>query len=220
MHPFFFGIKRLHLRIVECGKALFHRVGLTPARFDVLRTIYERDGDVAQKVLVEFFGVADSTMSRMLAGLEEKGFIERARASWDGRRKSIRLTPEGVRAYKGAIELGVEKKNGEDIAAAIVSGDWHNKTDGIVMRRRVEKMVDTLVVARRMLHDTSLVRYPWRNAHYLEMPGLALEHDVYGPMVPRPDRKPPPWERPLWELQLRAFGAFKDDLPEPFVCPG
>lgn len=220
MHPYFFGIERLHLRIVECSKALFKVFGLTPARFDILRTIHERDGDVPQHALVEFFGVADSTISRMLSGLEDKGFIVRTRASHDGRFKSIRLTPEGLAAYKGALRFGVSRLNADRIAASLVSGDWHAKADGIVMRRRVEKMTDKLVVARRLLHDPSLVRYPWRRAQYLDMPRLALEHDTHPAPVPRVGRKPAAWERPLWELQLYALGAFPDDPPEPFVCPG
>jgi len=70
--------------------------GLTPARFEVLRNIYERQGMCADQAWVrKALGVARSTLSRMLRALEKLGLIKREPSRWDKRTRNCILTLDG-----------------------------------------------------------------------------------------------------------------------------
>src|SRR4029079_19247651 len=94
MHPIFFGIKRVHLRVVAVTRKLLLGVQLTPARFDMLRIVglHEHWG-AAQSKIQYLLGVSAATVSRMLKSLEVLGFVVRKRMARDARCVLVPLTP-------------------------------------------------------------------------------------------------------------------------------
>ena len=76
MNVAFFGIKRVHLRVVHLTHALLRGKHLTPARFDLMR-IVELYGDetVPQASIQNLLGVSAPTVSRMLKSLQKLGFV-------------------------------------------------------------------------------------------------------------------------------------------------
>ena len=96
MDPLFSATKRAHWTCVRYGLRVLVKHGLTPARFEVLRNIYERQGMWADQAwLHEAFGVARSTMSRMLRVLEKLGLVTREASTCDRRTRKCVLTLEG-----------------------------------------------------------------------------------------------------------------------------
>lgn len=218
MHPLFFGIKKTHIRIVECGKAIMSRYapGLTPARFDLLRTVKGRGGDVPQAALVELLGVAHATVSRMIKGLEKSRFIRRYRESHDHRLKRVILTRRGKKILARALEVCVKWHNAHHMALAIANGDRHASPGSVAVWRRVERLTDLLVAARRILRDPSPLRYPWREGQYLDLPAAAFE---WNPPNHRPFRwspRPKPDAFATWEyFIMQRNKAFRQKINLP-----
>ena len=72
---------------------------MTPTRFAALCTI-ERDGPLTQGELANLEQVAPPTMSRVVAHLEEQGYIERTISPSDRRFVRIALSPGGRAALE------------------------------------------------------------------------------------------------------------------------
>ena len=104
MDPLFLSAKRAHWVCVRYGLPLLAKHGLTPARFEVLRNIYERPGMCADQSWVrKAMGVARATLSRMFRLLEKLGLMKRQRSVWDRRTLTCTLTDEGKRRVAGAL---------------------------------------------------------------------------------------------------------------------
>lgn len=104
MEPLFLSTKRSHWICVRYGLRLLVKHGLTPARFDVLRDLYERPGMWADQAwLRKVLGVARSTLSRMLRALEKLGLITREPSVWDRRTRKCSLTLEGRQRVAGVM---------------------------------------------------------------------------------------------------------------------
>ncbi len=69
---------------------------VTPQQAETLQLIAEK-GAVSTSQLAVILGIDPSTASRNLAGLEEKGYVQRKKGTEDGRQTDIRLTPKGKR---------------------------------------------------------------------------------------------------------------------------
>ena len=96
MHQVFFSVKRVHLRVVEIGKKLLKRFGLTPARFDLLRVVdAHHPRPVLQSKICALLGVSAATVSRMLISLEKLGFVEREESTTDARNLLVSLSDFG-----------------------------------------------------------------------------------------------------------------------------
>jgi len=67
---------------------------LTPEQWTVLVRLWERDGRTQNDLCDSTFRDRP-TMSRMIAGLEERGLVRRRVAEDDGRSRIVSLTPEG-----------------------------------------------------------------------------------------------------------------------------
>jgi DNA-binding MarR family transcriptional regulator len=105
MDPLFLATKRAHWICVRYGLPLLAKHGLTPARFDVLRNIYERPGMYADQAWVRrAMGVARSTLSRMFRALEKLGLMKRERSKTDRRTLTCTLTDEGKRRVAEALQ--------------------------------------------------------------------------------------------------------------------
>src|SRR5258708_18771814 len=69
---------------------------VAPQQAETLQLIDEK-GAVSTSQLAVILGIDPSTASRNLAGLEEKGYVQRKKGTEDGRQTDIRLTPKGKR---------------------------------------------------------------------------------------------------------------------------
>ena len=95
MHAVFFGLKRAHHSVLRVTRSALAKMGLTAARFDMLFAVKERRDGVDQRNLQRRLGVGRSTVSRMLASLEQLGLVKRTVAAHDRRRKLVQLTTRG-----------------------------------------------------------------------------------------------------------------------------
>jgi MarR family transcriptional regulator, organic hydroperoxide resistance regulator len=78
-------------------------IGLEVAHYDVLANIY-RDEGLSQQVLARRLLVAKSNVSALLAVLERRGLIQRARNQTDARMRLVSLTADGRRTTQRAMK--------------------------------------------------------------------------------------------------------------------
>src|SRR5258706_5204243 len=97
MDDVLFGVKRGHLAGNRWALLKLREFGVTPARFDLMRMIYERNYRWVQSELRSELGVARATISRMLISLEKLGWITREPNPFDRRTRDCLLTYEGRR---------------------------------------------------------------------------------------------------------------------------
>ena len=97
MDDVLFGVKRAHLAVNRWALLRLREFGVTPARFDLMRMIYERNFLRVQSELRRRLGVARATISRMLRSLEKLGWITREPNPFDRRTRDCVLTYEGRR---------------------------------------------------------------------------------------------------------------------------
>jgi DNA-binding MarR family transcriptional regulator len=164
MDPLFLSTKRAHWICVRYGLPLLAKHGLTPARFDVLRDIYERPGMCADQAWVrKVMGVARSTASRMFRTLEKLGLMTRERSRMDRRTLTCTLTDEGKRRVAAALHELVWSKIVAKVVEAALSLAGTHPCDVRVERE----------VAEFMLHRMRLLLYFSRvNQGQLNVPDI------------------------------------------------
>ncbi len=107
--PFISLIYRSHAKYIN---EILKEDGLSFGLHPLLVKIYMEDG-ISQEELAEFFHLSESTITRNVKKLEEKGIIERIK---DKRKKIIRVTPKGEKTALKIMDYdekwdGVIKKN-------------------------------------------------------------------------------------------------------------
>jgi DNA-binding MarR family transcriptional regulator len=102
MHTVFFGLKRGHHSVLRITRTALAKLGLTAARFDLLYAIKTHGGDMRQRRLQAWLGVGRTTVSRMLASLEQLGLVTRTGLGRDRRQKLVRLTKVGRKRIDSA----------------------------------------------------------------------------------------------------------------------
>lgn len=109
MHTLMFQLKRAHLRAVAGARALSHKTGLTPARYDILRCVQnfgvpyvENESEEYQSRLWRALGISRTSASKMVRRLIELGLAQRRRAPRDRRTFLVSLTAEGKRRMRRA----------------------------------------------------------------------------------------------------------------------
>ena len=106
MDAVFYSMKRAHLGGQRLGRFLlepFAKFGMTPARFDMMKTIYECEEMLSQAKLVERLGVVRSAVSDMVKVLIELKLLKKFRAA-DGRTFIVQLTEFGRALIKKACD--------------------------------------------------------------------------------------------------------------------
>ena len=103
MDDVLFGVKRAHLAVNLWALGRLREFGVTPARFDLMRLIYERNYRWSQSQLRRRLGVARATISRMLRSLERLGWITREPDPYDRRTRRCVLTYEGRRVVASVM---------------------------------------------------------------------------------------------------------------------
>jgi DNA-binding MarR family transcriptional regulator len=105
MHAAFFSVKQIHIAAVRRPTPLAREGQLTPARFDMLRTIALFDAaGIPQWKLVRLLGVSGAVVSRMLKQLTTLGLVRREKWQRDRRLKIVYLTEEGERRLHAVLE--------------------------------------------------------------------------------------------------------------------
>jgi DNA-binding MarR family transcriptional regulator len=163
MHTIFFGLKRSHHATLRLTRVALARMGLTAARFDLLYAVKQNRGGVTQSGLRKLLGVCRATVSKMLASLEELGFVKRSISVFDRRRKLVELTSTGrqriVRACRefmrsGWAQLAVDSALGADGQMY----RWYDEDDC----REATSLFETLLgYIRKAFGDRAKLVYPW-----------------------------------------------------------
>jgi len=81
-----------------------NELNLSYAQFRVINCIAKR-GDLSQKNILEDIVVKASTLSGLLDLLEEKNFVEKKIATYDGRIRLVGLTKLGREVWEKAYEI-------------------------------------------------------------------------------------------------------------------
>jgi DNA-binding MarR family transcriptional regulator len=164
MHAIFFGLKRAHHGTLRITRDTLSRMGLTPARFDMLYALKaRRKGGTLQSALGRRLGVCRATVSRMLASLEELRLVKRAAYVHDRRQRLVELTTLGrwriSHAHRHITRSGWAQLA---IDSALCGKDskyrWYEPADCIAATSLLEGMLDRL---RRGFFDRAKLSYPW-----------------------------------------------------------
>jgi DNA-binding MarR family transcriptional regulator len=157
MHAAFFGIKRVHLRVVHITGGMLREQLLTPARFDMMRII-EMYGDegIPQAAIQHRLGVSAPTVSRMLESLRKLGFVRRSRLARDRRCGLVTITAVGLWAVQNARENLVESGISERLALRGLAVDREEARPALATLER------SLMRMRRTYGDSTPFDHPWK----------------------------------------------------------
>ena len=99
-----FRVSRLALIMQSRLEAQLAPLGLTRLSWCALTGV-EDAGITAPSDLATYIGITRPTTSRLLRGLEARGFMRRAAGQGDGRAVALALTPEGQAAHRAARRI-------------------------------------------------------------------------------------------------------------------
>ena len=167
MHTVFFGFKRAHHATLGLTRVALKRMGLTAARFDLLFAAKSagRFG-VLQSRLRRLLGVSRTTVSRMLASLEQLGLLTR-KVTWSDRRtRLVELTPRGratiTFAHRAFTRSGWAQLALDSALGTYGAFRWYRDGDCI----QATSLVDGLLRhVREAFRDRATLRYPWDPEH-------------------------------------------------------
>jgi DNA-binding MarR family transcriptional regulator len=159
MNTTFFGLKRAFHGTLRLTRRALARLGLTAARFDLLYIVLKEGEPMVQRDLREALGVAPSTVSRMLASLEELGFLRRERLEEDLRCRSIKLTKAGRECIRRALVHFVRSGYARlALDSALCPDHWH---DPFACSRASFALDRTLQQLRDAYRDVATPNYPY-----------------------------------------------------------
>ncbi len=90
----------------------YHTTRLTAARMSALRIIIENDGTTGGQI-AQAERVTQATITRVLDGLDQSGFIEREPSQRDRRIVDVRATETGRAAFRQAVAAQIERLAGD-----------------------------------------------------------------------------------------------------------
>src|SRR5258706_780455 len=141
MDDVLFGVKRGHLAGNRWALLKLREFGVTPARFDLMRMIYERYYRWVQSELGCQLGVARATISRMLISLVKLGWITREVNEFDRRTRDCLLTYEGRRIVASVMSALIWPRVIAKVIDAALGGDVDKE------REAAELLARRLVIA-------------------------------------------------------------------------
>lgn len=94
-HCLYFNTTALARRLEREWAEAFERFELTPPQGFMLRAVLERPGS-PQRELADLLSIARPTATRVLDGLEARGYVERQRTEGDGREVAIVPTAQAI----------------------------------------------------------------------------------------------------------------------------
>ena len=132
MDAVIFHVKAAHLASQRFGRRVMRKLGLTPARFDLMNAL--RAGGMKQSDLWKRLNVVRSVVSEMLQALRRLGWVKRVRAP-DSRTWLVELTRVGREVFARAYDEWVESGRAAlHVDAALCRGH----VEGDVDRHRLE----------------------------------------------------------------------------------
>ena len=153
MHAAFFGIKRVHWCVVGMTQSFLPKgLGMTPARFDMMRIVELHRLGAAQGKIQDLLGVSAPTVSRMLKSLEALGYVMRERMEHDRRQRRVFLTRLGLERVRAARLKLVESGGAERLVRHGLGFKSQPKVK--TLRRYLSKMRERYV-------DRALFEEPW-----------------------------------------------------------
>jgi DNA-binding MarR family transcriptional regulator len=159
MNQIFFGLKRAHHGVLRITRPALARLGLTPARFDLLYALHGREWGVSQRSLRGILGVSAPTVCRMLASLEKLGLVRRELEYGYRRRRNVRLTEEGLRRIRRAIHRFIRWGWAQlAVNSALCPERWYD--EGACFWA-MEDCDSTLTGFRRAYGDVATLYFPW-----------------------------------------------------------
>jgi DNA-binding MarR family transcriptional regulator len=186
MHVVFFGLKRAFHGTLRITRSALASLGLTAARFDLLYIVAKEGAVLSQRKLQRALGVAASTVSRMLASLEELGLVTREIMEDDLRQRFVVLTKAGRRCvfkaarlliHTGAVQVTVD--------SALCPDRWHEEAACQAAHKQCLASLDLL---REAFRDVATPRYPFA-------------HDEEGEDADFLEGNPQPWR---WNTTARV----------------
>ena len=166
MHNVFFGFKRVHHATLGLTRNILKRMGLTAARFDLLYALKDSRLGMLQSRLRRLLGVSRTTVSRMLASLEQLGLLTRKRSWSDRRTRDVRLTNRGrstiVFAHRVFTRSGWAQLAVDSALGTQGQFRWYREGDCI----QATALFDGLLRHyREAFLDRATLRYPWDPEH-------------------------------------------------------
>ena len=153
MHSVFWSAKRAYLATTRYFGDVLRRFELTPARYDLLLYIREKDGRLqTQSELRAAFGVSRATMSEALRGLARLGLVTRMRAGSDGRTFYIELTAAG----RAAVQTAARGTRG--LVRRLLARMFREPRE-IIMQ--MHDAIDRNATVRRIFGDTAVPELKW-----------------------------------------------------------
>jgi len=162
MHVLYFGLKRAFHATLKVNRPLLDRHGITPARFDLLYCIHQRQIDtVLQSEVRKALGVARPTISRMVRSLQKLGLVARGYDCIDRRQKPLRLSVAGRKVVRRVLRKLVRS----DVVGRCVR--WAFSYPNAPPSKRwtnihlIDLLDGTLERFRRCFGDFATLAYPW-----------------------------------------------------------
>jgi DNA-binding MarR family transcriptional regulator len=148
MHSAFFGLKRAYWGSLATTRKRLKEIGLTAARFDLLYTLRQNHGPLAQRRLTRILGVTHPVVSRMLKSLRLLGLTTRERRSSDAREWMISLTPAGrALIHKAVFEFIFRRRAARIVEEALCPNmppDIQRENEALFRMAALDTMLDTL----------------------------------------------------------------------------
>ncbi len=101
-------VGRLHRVVARRFDGALRPLGLTMPQVEILASLVLQDAPVRPSELAEVLMAERSTVSRNLAALGDRGWVEAAEVSPTGRSMAFAATPEGERVFASAREAWSE----------------------------------------------------------------------------------------------------------------
>jgi DNA-binding MarR family transcriptional regulator len=163
MHTVFFGLKRAHHSVLRISRDALAKIGLTAARFDLLYATMANGGAAPQRTLRRLLGVGRTTVSRMLASLEQLGLLKRSVDSLDRRQKRVELTTEGRRLIASAHRRFTRSGWAQLALDTALCGRWQsdgwcNSAECIKTTALIDGLLNSI---RHAFMDSATLCYPW-----------------------------------------------------------
>ena len=104
-------IRQVYASAEQYGRRQLHAWGLSPAQAFVLDSLLSREGTCCASELRETLGISKSTLSELLASLQDKGFLEMPLDPSVDRKKRLMPTPKArhqAKALYAAIQTQLQ----------------------------------------------------------------------------------------------------------------
>jgi DNA-binding MarR family transcriptional regulator len=164
MHQLLFALKRAFRTSIHfCERRLLAAHALTPSRFDIVYLLQRnRNPGVPQIELRRELGIASSTLSEMLKGLEARGWIRRTRSEADRRTFIVWLTETGLGRADDAVDQMIRDRTA--FRALRDMFGWRRRRRRL--RDQAYKLIETVQTALGTIEAwfgprVALLKYPW-----------------------------------------------------------